>query len=57
MQILTQQDMADWLVRLLTKIHHGDVFGGGELQGRDIKEYFSTLSYDELHQWWETYQC
>ncbi len=57
MQILTKQDMADWLVRLLTKIHHGDVFGGGELQGRDIKEYFSTLSYDELHQWWETYQC
>ncbi len=57
MHVLTKGEMADWLVRLQTKIHSGEVFRGGELQGRDIKEYFSTLSYDELYQWWQQYQC
>lgn len=57
MQIMTKQQMADWLISLQTKMCHGPVFRGGELKGRDIKEYFNSLSYNELYQWWETYQC
>ena len=57
MSILTKTDMSEWLISLLIKIHDSDVFRGGELKGRDIKEYFSALSYDELYQWWQQYQC
>lgn len=57
MHILTKQEMADWMVRLQTKIHNNDTFCGGELKGRNIKDYFDALSYDEVHAWWQQYQC
>jgi hypothetical protein len=49
--------MAEWLISLETKIHKGDTFRGGELKDQNIKDYFESLSYDDLYQWWTQYQC
>ncbi len=54
---LTKHDMAEWLIRLQTKIHEGDVFRGGTLKDHNIRDHFESLSYDQLYQWWTQYQC